>query len=128
MQEFGAKIDEDFGISKGLGGIVENITKLLANLAFAPVFGALTGVTAANGTAGKGSGILGAFAPRQNAFGQDMPNILGQYAPSSCGAQNYAPVGYANLPHAPVTPLPGGAIPAAGNGHSAHQERPRMRR
>jgi hypothetical protein len=59
MQEFGAKIDNDFGISKGLSGIAENLTKFIANLAFAPVFGALGGAQAALGFPG-GQGLGGA--------------------------------------------------------------------
>ncbi|WP_201274605.1 hypothetical protein [Mycolicibacterium sp. CH28] len=104
MQQLGAKIDDDFGISKGLPGIAENITKFLANLAFAPVLGALSGVTAANGTAGSGTGLLGAFAPRQNMFGQDMPNVLGQIMPTNA----QTPGGYSQFANAPVTPIPGG--------------------
>ena len=80
MQQIGAEIDKDFGISKGLPGIAENLTKFLANLAFAPVLGALSGVTAAYGTAGKGTGLLGMLAPRENIFGTPMPNVLGQYS------------------------------------------------
>jgi hypothetical protein len=93
-QQIGSKLDNDFGISKGLPGIVENATKALANLAMAPVLGQLAGVSKAFGTAGPGTGILGAFAPRQNMFGQQMPNILGQY-PQQDGQpgqqQGYAP-------------------------------------
>ena len=80
MQQIGAELDKDFGISKGLPGLAENITKFLANLAFAPVLGALSGVTAAYGTAGPGTGLLGMFSPRENVFGQPMPNVLGQYS------------------------------------------------
>lgn len=113
LQQFGAKIDDDFGISKGLGGIAENITKFLANLAFAPVLGALSGVTAANGTAGPGTGLLGSLAPRQNIFGQEMPNVLGQYSPSQSAGTT--PGGYSQFPNAPVTPISGG-IPGISTG------------
>lgn len=78
QQQIGAKLDDDFGVGKGLPGIFENLTKLIANLAFAPVFGALTGVTSAFGSAGPGSGILGAFSPRQGgAGGQSSPSGRG---------------------------------------------------
>ncbi|MGY4710160.1 hypothetical protein ACXDF8_11495 [Mycolicibacterium sp. CBM1] len=112
MQQLGAKIDDDFGISKGLGGIAENITKFLANLAMAPVFGALSGVTSAYGTPGPGTGLLGAFAPRQNAFGQPMPDVLGRVMPQD--GTTTAPGGYSPIPSAPTTPIPGGAISAPG--------------
>ena len=61
LGEIGAKIDKDFGISRGLPGIAENLTKFLANLAFAPVLGALSGVSAATGVGSqmKGVGLLG---------------------------------------------------------------------
>jgi hypothetical protein len=96
MQQIGAKLDSDFGVSKGLPGIVENATKALANLAFAPVIGALSGVTATYGTAGTGTGLLGMLAPRTNAYGQQMPNIFGQYA-KDAGTPGYTPPG-AGLP------------------------------
>lgn len=70
MEQLGAQIDNDFGISKGLPGIAENLTKFIANLAFAPVFGALSGVVAASGgSAGQGSGLLGLFAGRSPGGG-----------------------------------------------------------
>jgi hypothetical protein len=75
-QQIGAKIDKDFGFSKGLPGVLENLFKVVANLAMAPVIGALTGVTNVYGTAGPGSGLLGLLAPRKNMFG-DLPGITG---------------------------------------------------
>lgn len=80
QQQLGAQLDQDFGISKGLSGIAENLTKFLANLAFAPALGALSAVTGGLGTAGPGTGLLGMMAPRTNMFGQAMPNVMGQYA------------------------------------------------
>lgn len=60
LEELGAKIDQDFGISKGLPGIAENLTKFLANLAFSPVYGALKGADAAlGGPTYGGKGIAG---------------------------------------------------------------------
>jgi hypothetical protein len=71
LEQMGAKIDKDFGISKGLPGIAENLTKFLANLAMAPVMGALQGANAAIGgpTFGAHGGIgalalSGAFGPQ----------------------------------------------------------------
>jgi Transglycosylase-like domain/Phage-related minor tail protein/Peptidase_C39 like family len=60
LGELGAKIDNDFGISKGIPGIVENLVKTLANVAAAPVLGRL-GATAAMDptTALGGSGMIG---------------------------------------------------------------------
>lgn len=63
LGEFGAKIADDFGASEGLAGIAENITKFIANLAFAPAFGALSAVREANGfgQGEAGSGLMGAL-------------------------------------------------------------------
>lgn len=80
QQQIGAKIDQDFGISKGLPGIFENLFKVIANMAMAPVIGALAGVTAVAGTAGPGTGLLGAFSPRKNLFGT-LPSIIGGALP-----------------------------------------------
>jgi len=61
LGDIGAQLDADFGFSRGLPGIAENLTKFLANLAFAPVLGALKGVEAAGGYDEKtmGSGLAG---------------------------------------------------------------------
>lgn len=64
MGEIGAALDSDFGVSDGLAGIAENITKFFAGLAFAPVVGALRGVQAGvgfpNGSGGSGlAGMIG---------------------------------------------------------------------
>lgn len=74
MDQIGASLDKDFGISKGLPGIAENLTKFIANLAFAPMLGALSGISAASGGAqATGSGLIGIGAA-QGAFGpQFMP-------------------------------------------------------
>jgi hypothetical protein len=116
-QSFGVGVDSDFGISKGLPGIVENLVKLVGSLAAAPVLGALSGVTGPFGSAGPGTGILGAFSPRQNAYGQAMPNALGQYSEKSgirtspSGSSYGTPGGFSPFPGAPTTPLAGGSIP-----------------
>ncbi|MEB3021315.1 tape measure protein [[Mycobacterium] crassicus] len=61
LEQIGAKIDQDFGISKGLPGIAENLTKFVANLAFAPALGALQAVAFAGG-AGAGGGVAAGMA------------------------------------------------------------------
>jgi len=61
LGEFGAALDNDFGISRGLSGIAENLTKFLANLAFAPAFGAIRGAQAGMGFP-KGEGVGHGFA------------------------------------------------------------------
>ncbi|SLH42994.1 phage tail tape measure protein [Mycobacteroides abscessus] len=87
MGEIGAKLDADFGASKGLGGFAENITKFLANLAFAPMMGQLSAIAAANPSKGGygAMGILGA----QGAFG---PQFTGIAPTSTYGAQGIGPM------------------------------------
>ena len=78
LGQIGAKIDDDFGISKGLPGIAENLTKFLANLAFAPAFGAMAGAQAGLGYPGKaaGSGFIGMAASAMGMAGP--PQYPGQ--------------------------------------------------
>ncbi|APE14139.1 hypothetical protein BOH72_01750 [Mycobacterium sp. WY10] len=118
QQQIGQKIDDDFGVSKGLPGIFENLTKMLANLAMAPVLGALSGVTSAFGSAGPGSGLLGALAPRQNAFGQQMPDALGRISSgggSSSGGSSSGGL-LQNLFGGGSTPQAGSSAYGAANG------------
>lgn len=77
MLEFGAKLDDDFGISKGLSGIAENITKFVGNLLMAPVLSALGTVVQATGAnQGRGGGLIG-MAANAGAFG---PQYTPEYA------------------------------------------------
>ncbi|WP_293308893.1 phage tail tape measure protein [Mycolicibacterium sp.] len=88
LGDVGAAIDADFGVSKGLPGIVENITKFLANLAFAPALGQLGAVRAAGGT-GAGSGLAGMIG---SALG------LGQSGAAAVAAYPFGALGYAQAP------------------------------
>lgn len=83
MDKIGAAIDADFGISDGLPGIAENLTKFLANLALAPVVGALTGVQMAAGynPSSGGSGLMGILGAG-GAFG---PQYMPGYSTFSAG-------------------------------------------
>ncbi len=127
QQEIGAKIDQDFGFSKGLPGIFENLFKVIANMAMAPVIGALTGVTNVAGTAGPGTGLLGMLAPRKNMFGT-LPGITGALPEGMVlGPDGYAvsadssaanqpsygpgPVGAPRLPGSVSANLPSGSAP-----------------
>ncbi len=76
LGEVGASLDADFGISKGLVGIAENITKFVANLAAAPLLGQLSAVEKLNPTQG-GHGIMGMLGA-QGVFGPMYQND--QYA------------------------------------------------
>lgn len=70
LGNIGAALDNDFGISKGLAGIAENVTKFVASLAAAPLLGRLAGSQIAAGykPGEAGQGLLGSLA-MQGAFG-----------------------------------------------------------
>lgn len=100
LGDFGAEIDKDFGISKGLSGIAENLTKFLANLAFAPAFGAIRGTQAGLGFPngeGVGSGLAGMVASSMGYYkGGPMDTASRQpsgYAPSGYTPSYFQPVG-----------------------------------
>lgn len=84
LGDIGASIDQDFGISKGLAGIAENVTKFIANLAMAPLMGQLSAVAKANPTQG-GHGLMGILGA-SGVFGSQYQN--NQYA----GQGGYASV------------------------------------
>lgn len=95
LGDVGASLDADFGISKGLAGIAENITKFVANLAAAPLLGQLSAIEKANPTQG-GYGMMGILGA-QGAFGPMYQN--NQYADMVSGRSggSYRPtlgVGY----------------------------------
>ncbi|MGU3650693.1 phage tail tape measure protein [Mycolicibacterium sp. A43C] len=81
LGEIGAQLDSDFGISKGLAGIAENITRFVANLAAAPLIGTLSAIDKANPN--EGSGLVGMLAAN-GAFGA-------QYTPTSLAASAMGP-------------------------------------
>ncbi|MDO3208689.1 phage tail tape measure protein [Mycobacteroides abscessus] len=85
MGEIGAKLDADFGASKGLGGFAENLVKFVANLAFAPMLGQLSAIAAANPSKG-GYGMMGILGA-QGAFGPQFTGIAqdSSYAASGIG-------------------------------------------
>lgn len=93
-----AQLDQDFGVSQGLPGIAENITKFLGSLAFAPVVGALQGVQAGLGfkPGEAGSGVFGMVG---SALGMASPRQPGGQAIGGGGGS--MPVGapaFAALP------------------------------
>lgn len=73
MDQIGAALDKDFGISKGLPGIAENLTKFLANLAAAPLLGQLNAISQANPSKG-GYGMMGILGA-QGAFGDQFTGM-----------------------------------------------------
>lgn len=92
LQQLGQQIDKDFGISKGLGGIVENLVKAVGNALAAPFLQALGFVAKANPN--EGSGLVG-IAAANGLFGQQYtPSAIAASQATSGGA--YSSAGYAS--------------------------------
>lgn len=79
LDQLGAEIDADFGISKGIPGIVDNMVRVMADLGAAPMLGQLSAIKQANeqntGIQG-GYGILGILGAQHLAQGRSP--ILGR--------------------------------------------------
>jgi hypothetical protein len=88
LGQLGAQIDNDFGISKGIPGIIENLVKTLADIAAAPMLGRLAATIALNPTGG-GHGLIGMMGA--NNIAQGLSPLLGR-------------------------PLGGGGVPGLGGG------------
>jgi DNA uptake protein ComE-like DNA-binding protein len=91
LDGIGTQLDADFGLSKGLPGVVENITKALAGMAMAPAMGQLSAI---KGAGGAGSGLAGMLG---SALG------LGPH-PEAAGAYPFGEPGYAQAPGWMPTP------------------------
>lgn len=79
MEGIGAGLDKDFGISKGLPGIADNLVRFIGALATAPMMSHLAMISAAQGgPARTGSGLIG-IAAQQGAFGPQY-TLEGQIA------------------------------------------------
>jgi hypothetical protein len=112
-QPLGAPIAGDFGLSGGLPGLAENATNLLGNLAFAPVLGALSGVSAAADPYGMtqgASGLIGLAAT--SGMGVGAPG-MGAAMPPGLGNLFGGPTGAAPGPAATSV---GGVAPSASGG------------
>lgn len=81
LGQVGAPLASDMGISGGLQGMAQYATTLLANMAFAPMIGALSAVSAANPIQG-GSGLLGIMGAQNIAA---TGNVLGNIGPAPLG-------------------------------------------
>lgn len=112
--QVGAALDDDLGVSDGLAGIADNLTRFLANLAFAPVLGALKGVQAANGGYDEktmGSGIFG-LAGLSMGMGPS-PSTAGAYMPSMVPGAGYG--GGQTYGSSGIQPSSMGLAPGVGN-------------
>lgn len=102
MQTLGAAIDQDFGISKGLPGIADNLTRFIANLAAAPALGQLAAKS--TGDAG-GFGLIGQAAA-QGAFGPQYTGTGGYGSWTPQGSQTappgVSPSGYPGAVSGPI--------------------------
>ncbi|GKT30596.1 phage tail tape measure protein [Aduncisulcus paluster] len=97
MDQIGAALDKDFGFSKGLPGLAENLTKFLANLGAAPMLGQLNAISAANPSKG-GYGAMGVLAAR-GAFGPQYTGLPDAAGSAGAGYPGYpARGGYAPYP------------------------------
>lgn len=92
METLGAKLDDDFGISKGLSGIADNLTKFLGNLMMAGPLSALQHVIDASGVklGAPGAGGLIGMGAVSGMFGPGFVPSGG-----AGGAGGYAPGGAA---------------------------------
>ena len=92
LSELGTELDKDFGISKGLSGIVENFVKAAGNILAAPFLQALGMIEKANPN--EGSGLTGILAAN-GVFGpQYTPAAMQPYTTSQPGIPSG---GYANV-------------------------------
>ncbi|SBS73771.1 hypothetical protein MHPYR_180051 [uncultured Mycobacterium sp.] len=97
LGEFGAGIDADFGASKGLPGILENITKFVGNLALAGPMAQMNAISAANPNQGFGLmgylGTSGAFGPQYTPQGIAAASGQGGGANAGGYGSNYSTAG-----------------------------------
>lgn len=119
MGDIGVPLDSDLGFKKGLPGIMENLTRFLGDLAFAPALGALSAVTHSFPDNG-GRGIFGMMG---TAAGMGAPagGYGGAYGPSYGGGMpGYEPLdayGYGPQAEAAMAAR-GGGFPGAQSGFS----------
>jgi TP901 family phage tail tape measure protein len=126
MHELGAKLDNDFGISKGLAGIADNLTRFLGNLMMAGPLAAMQHMIDASGikTLAPGAGgligmgaVTGAFGPGMMAGGGGIG-----YGAGYAGGGYGAPGPFGGFPGRPGAlggpgggpAFAGGGVPAAG--------------
>lgn len=112
MTELGDQLDADFGLSKGLGGVIENAVKAVGKALTAPLLAALGMVEKANPN--EGSGLVG-IAAANGMFGP-------QFTPAAIAASQMSGVTAAGIPagYGAASPIYG-APAAAQPGQSARQ-------
>ena len=118
LGEVGAPLADDFGISEGFPGIAKWITTFLANLAFAPMVGALSAFTGGQSPQQTGSGLIGAlFGGGGGGGAGGAGGSMYPSTPSVGGGGAGSPGGIIGALAAPMGGTPqGAAAPAAGVG------------
>lgn len=118
LGEVGAPLADDFGISEGFPGIAKWITTFLANLAFAPMVGALSAFTGGQSPQQTGSGLIGAlFGGGGGGSAGGAGGSMYPSTPSVGGGGAGSPGGIIGALAAPMGGTPqGAAAPAAGVG------------
>jgi Transglycosylase-like domain/Phage-related minor tail protein/Peptidase_C39 like family len=107
LGEMGAKIDDDFGISKGIPGIIDNLVKTLANLALAPQYGKWEAQKAGDPNYHGGFGWVGEWGNQNlakglSATGQPLPGGAAAQGGASWSTSTAAAPGGVNLSTIPV--------------------------
>lgn len=119
MSELGNQLDADFGLSKGLGGVIENAVKALGNALTAPFLAALGMVEKANPN--EGSGLMGILAAN-GAFGsQFTPSAIAATQASATTGGPAAGYSYATAGATPIVGVPGAAQPGQSARDFAHE-------
>jgi hypothetical protein len=90
LGDIGAALDQDFGISKGLGGIVENLTRFIGNIAAAPYLGQLKAIADVTGATQQGGYGMTGVAAAQGKFGEQYTPAAYFASQQQTGAQGYA--------------------------------------
>lgn len=89
LSELGAGLDSDFGISKGLSGIADNIVRFVGNLALAGPMAQLNAISQARGD--EGSGLMGILASTGALGPRFMPGASLSATGSSSTTTGYLP-------------------------------------
>ena len=81
LDNFGTTLDKDFGLSKGLPGLADNLVRFIGSIAAAPLMGMLGAVSSSQGGLDKtGSGLIGMAYAMANP--PETSSIPEQYGPS----------------------------------------------
>lgn len=100
MNDLGAALDQDFGLSEGLPGLAKNLTMFFANLAAAPLLGQLGAVSALNEQA---TGLSGGFGLLGQIGAQNLSRGLSPILGRPGSTAGYAPTGVPSY----GVPIPG---------------------